>query len=203
MTTHPPILALDVDGVIIDGFPKARWDVDMEADLGITREEVTKHFFAPHWQGIMLGKTHMMPVLADALLAIGTAVSAQEFVDYWHGKDANVRQDVIEAALVWKSRVGGKVVLATNQEHVRARYLWEVLCFQDHFDEMVASCRIGAAKPEANYFVKADAVIGRLPNQSVIFLDDLEDNVATANAHGWQAHLVSKAAEAAGMIARL
>jgi putative hydrolase of the HAD superfamily len=198
-----PILALDVDGVIIEGFTRNRWDETIKNDLGISRGDLAEAFFKPHWHDIMLGRRHMMPVLAEALLEIGSQLPAQDLVDYWHGRDAHVRSDVIEAALRWKERTCGKIVLATNQEHIRARYLWEELGFQNHFDEMIVSCRIGAQKPELDYFKKGDQVIGRLPGQDVIFLDDLIPNIEGAMAYGWQAHHVETCDHAVEILAKV
>lgn len=194
MISSPPILALDVDGVIIDGFPRNRWDETLEADLGIDPVRLTQEFFKPHWDEIMRGLKPVEPPLEAFLEDYGSAVTTAEFIAYWHGNDANIQHHVIEAALSWQVRTGGrpkaKLALATNQDHTRARYIKHDLGLGAHFDAMVVSCQIGAAKPEPEYFLRADEVIERAPGQSVIFLDDMEVNVAAARAHGWTAHHV-------------
>lgn len=198
-----PILALDVDGVIIDGFPRNRWDQTLEADLGICPARLTAEFFAPHWDEIMRGTKPVEPPLTAFLKDYGTSVTTEEFIAYWHGKDANVRGEVINAALGWKARSGGRLTLATNQDLTRAKYLRDDLGFGEHFDAMVVSCHIGASKPEPEYFQKADEVIERAPGQDVIFLDDMEPNVAAASDHGWTAHHVESISHAVEILERL
>lgn len=185
--SEPPILALDVDGVIIDGFPKNRWDETLETDLGIKPEVLFENFFKPHFREILIGNEPMMPVIERVFSELDIAVPAQRFVDYWHGKDANVRHDVIEAAKNWQQRNSGRLVLATNQEPVRAKYLWQDLAFKDHFELMIVSCELGAEKPEPIYFQRADELLKRSPGQPIIFIDDIERNVEGARAHGWNA----------------
>lgn len=189
-----PILALDVDGVIIDGFPRNRWDETLEADLGIDPARLTEEFFKPHWDEIMRGLKPVEPPLTAFLQDYGSAVTTAQFIAYWHGNDANIQHNVIEAALSWQSRTGGRLALATNQDLTRARYIKHDLGLGAHFDAMVVSCQIGSAKPEPEYFWKADEVIERAPNQPVIFLDDMEANVIAARTHGWEAHQVESIA---------
>ena len=186
----PPILALDVDGVIINGFPRNRWDATLEADLGINPARLTDEFFTPHWDEIMRGAKPVEPPLTAFLADYGSAVTTEEFIAYWHGNDANVQYRVIEAAQSWRARTGGRLTLATNQDLTRAKYLCDDLGFGEHFDAMVVSCHVGAAKPEPDYFQKADEVLGRAPGQQVIFLDDMIANVESARKHGWEAHHV-------------
>lgn len=187
-----PILALDVDGVIIDGFPRRRWDETLEADLGVSPDVMQVEFFDRHWKAIMRGEKPVEPPLTDFLASCGASVSTLEFLAYWHGNDANVRHEVIEAALAWQSRSNGRLVLATNQDLTRAKYLRDNLGLGKHFETMVVSCEIGAQKPELDYFQKADEVLERAPGQTVIFLDDIEANVESARAHGWEAYHVER-----------
>lgn len=188
-----PILALDVDGVIIDGFPRNRWDENLQEDLGIDPERFQREFFTPQTLDLILrGLVPSLDPLAAFLESYGSNVSASQLAAYWHRNDSNIQPGVIEAALSWKARTGGSLTLATNQEMSRLEYLWSDLDFQSHFDFRVASCEIGAIKPELDYFQKADEVLGRVSGQTIIFLDDLEANVVSARAHGWEAHHVER-----------
>lgn len=198
-----PILALDVDGVIIDGFPRNRWDETLEADLGINPARLAEEFFKPHWDEIMRGVKPVEPPLTAFLEEYGSTVTTAQFIAYWHGNDANVQHHVIEAALSWQSRTGGRLALATNQDLTRARYIKHDLGLGAHFDAMVVSCQIGSAKPEPEYFQKADEVIERAPGQQVIFLDDMEINVTAAKAHGWTVHHVESISRAVEILKEL
>ena len=203
LSTVPQILALDVDGVIIEGFPNKQWDETLQSDLGISPEEIVERFFKPYWHTIMCGEVLMYPTLERVLRQMGSKAAVDDLVSYWHGKDAHVREDVIEACKEWRSRTGGTIILATNQEAVRASYLWLELGFKDHFDQMIVSCEIRCAKPDPRYFAQADKLVGRRSGQMVFFLDDLEENVAAAAAHGWQAHHVEEIDRVAEMLQQL
>jgi putative hydrolase of the HAD superfamily len=203
MTNHAPILALDVDGVIIDSFPKKRWNETLEADFGIDPAQMSERFFMPHWNAIIKGKKPIVPALTAFLEDYGTKVTTEEFIAYWHRNHTNLRHEVIEAALIWKECTGGRLALATNQDQTRAKYLEKDLGLSKDFDVIVASCNIGFAKPEPEYFQKADRVLERAPSQTVIFLDDIENNVAGAKRHGWKAHHVQSFSHAVEMIENL
>ncbi len=196
-------LVLDVDGVIIEGFPRYRWDETLEKDLGIKPETMQKAFFDPHWQDIMRGHLPVEEPLADFLATHYPATSVAELLDYWHGADAHVRVDVIDAALAWQGRTSGQLALATNQDITRATYLTEALGFDQHFQTIIVSCNIGVAKPEAEYFQQADLLLGRATDDNVMFLDDLKKNVVAAKAHGWDAAQITDINSAARMIHQL
>jgi putative hydrolase of the HAD superfamily len=61
-------LMLDVDGVLITPRPGG-WAVDMEADLGLSRAALAEHFFAVHWDDVVMGRAglheRLAPVLAN------------------------------------------------------------------------------------------------------------------------------------------
>ena len=201
--TLPPVLALDVDGVLIEGFPRYRWDENLEANLGIESARMQTEFFEPHWHDIMLGRKPVEPALATFLKNYPSRVDVKTLLAYWHGNDAHLRQDVVSSAIAWQQRTGGKLALATNQDLTRSGYLRETMGLGVHFEIMIVSCEIGAAKPEPTYFALADRLLAREPDQTVIFLDDLEPNVAAANQHGWTAHHVPEISRAAEIIAAL
>ncbi len=52
-----------------------------------------------------------------------------------------------------------------------------------------ASQNIGAAKPQAGIYRHAEQALG-LPGARIAFFDDRADNLAAAQARGWQAHLI-------------
>ncbi len=203
MTQTTPILVLDADGVIIDSFPKNHWNETLEADLGIDQIHLSELFFKPHWQSIIRGEKPIEPALTAFFQDYDTDVTIEEFIAYWHRNDANLRHEVIEAALAWKARTGGQLALATNQDQTRAQYLEKELGLGKQFDTIIVSCYIGFAKPEPEYFQKADKLLQRKPNQKVIFLDDTERNIVGAKKHGWNAQQVTDFSHAVETIENL
>ncbi len=198
-----PVLVLDVDGVIIEGFPRKRWDADIEADFGIRPKLLQKHFFKPYWRNVLTGEVPVREPLGAFLEQHASHISVDEFLQYWHGRDAHLRDDVIEAALAWKARTAGQLAIATNQDLTRANYLRETLGLAHHVDHSIVSCEIGALKPEAAFFEKADSLIGRLQRQPITFIDDLIDNVEGARRHGWTALQAANPDEALEVISGL
>ena len=96
---HPAILALDVDGVLIEGYPHHRWDENLQANLGIESTRLQVEFFMPHWHDIVLGRKPVEPPLASFLAQYPSQVNVTTFLAYWHDNDAQLRQDVMSSAM--------------------------------------------------------------------------------------------------------
>jgi putative hydrolase of the HAD superfamily len=92
--------------------------------------------------------------------------------------------------------------LATNQQSHRARHMSEVLGYRDLFDREFYSCQIGIAKPNIGFFKFVLSELDVAPS-SVLFIDDREENVASAMEAGFQARLFPPAGGAAAMHAIL
>ena len=195
----PPVLMLDVDGVLIGG-TQHRWDRNMREDLGIDPRVLQKEFFEPHWPSVLRGHQDIHQLLREFLRRIQSNVSAEELLAYWHMHDAEVQGDVLASAASWRARTGGRLGVATNQDRTRLQYLQNALGFADVFDVTAASCDLGHAKPDAAYFVAADRRIGRRQNQEVFFLDDSQAHVRAAEEHGWSARHVTSPANASNVI---
>lgn len=93
-----------------------------------------------------------------------------------------VYDDVMEAVQSLRHS-GAACYLATNQQAHRARHMSEVMGYRSLFDGEFYSCYLGVAKPDVEYFAAILREL-RLPGQSVLFLDDVEVNVAAAREAG-------------------
>lgn len=200
MTSQLPILALDVDGVLIDGI---RWDTNLEQDLGINPGRLQREFFNRAWHQVIRGKIAIQEPLVNFLAAYPSPLSAEQLLSYWHDNDANLQRNVLNAALSWQQRTGGRLALATNQDITRANYLRDVLGLGEHFTTIIASCFVGAVKSEVDYFRAADKLLARKEGQQIFFLDDEISHVDTANDHGWQAHHVKSIGDAVKILSSL
>jgi putative hydrolase of the HAD superfamily len=76
-------------------------------------------------------------------------------------------------------RCGVPCHLASNQQAHRARHMSEGMGYRRLFDGEFYSCYLGVAKPDVAYFAAILRGLG-LPGRSVLFLDDVEANVAAA-----------------------
>lgn len=60
--------------------------------------------------------------------------------------------------------------------------------FLNEFDRKYISGHMGVTKPDPEIYRKVEADCG-LPPESLLFVDDRADNIAAAQARGWQVHL--------------
>lgn len=178
---------LDVDGVLVHGRPGdgKHLFTDLERDLGIPLPLLQREFFVPHWPDIVTGKKPLLPELAAVLARIAPNVSAETLLDYRLRNDARIDKAVLAAVDRYRL-AGGKVFLATNQEHHRARFLMEDLALSAHVDGMFYSAALGARKPDRSFFEAAAATLG-MAGDDPILIDDTEANVLAARRFGWRA----------------
>ncbi|HEX8209074.1 MAG TPA: HAD-IA family hydrolase [Longimicrobium sp.] len=184
-----PIKALmvDVDGVLVDGRPEdgRHWQTSLEEDLGFTPETLQEAFFAPYWEDVVLGCAGLMEHLTTALHRIAPQVSPAQFVSYWFEKDSRLATALLPELSLVRS-AGIRVYLATNQEHLRAAYLMEKLGLAEHVDGIFYSARLGAKKPDREFFAKVEAAVG-VHGDELLLIDDDRRNVEAALKVGWQA----------------
>jgi len=180
-------LMVDVDGVLIDGRPEdgRHWHTSIEEDLGFTSDTLREQFFAPYWENIVLGRAGLMEHLTTALQKIAPHVSPAQFVSYWFEKDSRLVAPLLEELSLARS-MGIRVYLATNQEHLRATYLMEELGLAEHVDGIFYSARLGAKKPDIEFFAKIQAAVG-LCGEEILLIDDSRQNIEAALKAGWQA----------------
>jgi putative hydrolase of the HAD superfamily len=100
-----------------------------------------------------------------------------------------IRVDADIIAIVRELRACGiHCHLATNQQPHRARHMSELIGYRDLFNHEFYSCQMGIAKPDIGFFKFILAEL-EVPPSSVLFIDDREENVASAIEAGLQASL--------------
>ena len=182
---------LDLDGVVVQGFHsdparRRRWDATLQADLGIDPDALTERFFKDIFaREVIPGRTSLVAALAQVLPALGFHQSPFRLIDYWLTRDSLLDHDLLEAVTMLRAS-GTPTFLATNQEHLRAFHLWTTLGLKGHFDDILYSARLGAAKPAEDFF---DAAAALLPakDELPLFFDDSAQNVNAAQRFGWEA----------------
>lgn len=178
---------MDIDGVLIHS---QRTDgqqlfADLETDFGLSPALLNEAFFTPHWEAIVTGKDALASRLAAVLAEIAPQVSADALIAYWFENDARVDEDVLAAMSAYRQR-GLPVFLTTNQEHLRARYLMEVVGLGRHVDGIVYSAAVGHRKPYGAFFDAAAAIVKAEP-ANLVLVDDILANVEGARQRGWRA----------------
>lgn len=90
-------LMLDVDGVLVFGRPSdgQHWMVGLKEDLGIVPGDISRTFFRARWNTVFEGGMELIPAVQIRLDAIGSYVSAQDFVAYWFENSSRVVAPVL------------------------------------------------------------------------------------------------------------
>jgi len=182
-------IVFDVDGVLInceDSAGNFFWQTDLEADLGISIKETSEKLFKKHWKIISAGKLDTKEAIAIFLKEIGSKHSASHFLEYWLQNDSNVNREVYLLAKELHQK-GIRLFIGTNQEPYRLEHLEKLLNAEKMFEKIFASCQLGCEKPHHKFFDKMQEVIQEKP-QSILFIDDSEENVLVSKNLGWQGH---------------
>lgn len=178
---------VDVDGVLVTGRPQdgLHWSHDLERDLGIVPELLQRRFFARYWTDIVTGRAELRETLAPVLAEIAPSVSSGALLDYWFARDARLEETVLQDIATLR-RDGLTVALASNQEHLRARYLSERLGLAVQVDHFYYSAAIGARKPDSAFYRHIEQGLGEPPG-TLLLIDDTIENVSAARQAGWRA----------------
>jgi len=182
-----PVLVLDIDGVIVHSAPD--WPAKLQAAFGFSAEELLGFFESLPFAQVLQGRLDVYVALHEWLEPRGLADRLQELVSFWFENDSTVDREVLAMADGWRSRTGGRVFAASNQEHHRAAFLRDRLGLGAHFDEIVYSAALGVCKPDRVFFTNAQARMAVTAARAILFVDDRPANVDAARMCGWRAAL--------------
>jgi putative hydrolase of the HAD superfamily len=183
-------LALDVDGVLLDSERggHGHWTNELTNRFGITQDQLRQSFFMRVWDDVVNGRRDIEMALAESLEFMGSEVDVEDVLACWFEADFVVFDAAIDLAQRAAS-AGIRVVLATNQEHRRARYLRDRLGQMVPLDRVLYSAEFGVQKHQSAFFEVASKQLGvsEGSRSEIVFVDDLLENVETARKSGWQA----------------
>src|SRR5919198_6335178 len=171
--TSSPVLVLDIDGVVSLGQPGSAqpWYATLKDDWALDHDEMARDFFRGEFLQVLRGRLDLYAALHGYLETKGLADRVEEFVAYWFEKDAVIDREVLAQADAWRARTGGRCFAASNQEHHRVAYLRHTGGLSQHFDELIYSAALGVCKPDRVFFTNAQARMGVLAGQSILFVD--------------------------------
>ena len=180
---------VDVDGVLIRGRPDdgCHWSTSLEADLGLSAEDLHREFFAVHWDEIVTGRAMLADCLPAVLQRIAPHLTTDQLIDYWFARDSRLDRKLLHDLIRLRSS-GIQIHLATNQEHLRAQYLLDELGLADHVDSIQYSAQFGVRKPEPGFFRAVMSRTGLSPDE-ILLIDDTAENIQGARIIGWRAVL--------------
>ncbi|HEU5242361.1 MAG TPA: HAD-IA family hydrolase [Ornithinibacter sp.] len=169
----PKAALWDADGVLQHGVPS--WP-GVFADV-VGRDVDT--FAAAVWADLdaaLAGDLDMVAHVEEVIAEQGLADQRAAILDFW-GRIEPLPQT---RELVTAVRAAGvPCYLATNQDNLRASYMRRLLGYDELLDGAYYSCEVGAAKPEAAYFLHIADDLGVAPRE-LVFVDDAPVNVDAA-----------------------
>lgn len=118
-------IVFDFDGVLIksrDSDKKFIWQKNIESDLGINQNIMSKIFEQPGWNEIVSGRNNFKNLLITLFDKYELKVHPDEFINYWLTHDLNWYQEVIELSEELK-KIGHQIFVGTNQDKIRSDYL--------------------------------------------------------------------------------
>ncbi|QQR34724.1 HAD-IA family hydrolase [Devosia oryziradicis] len=182
----------DVDGVLVHGYhtnpARVRaWDATLLADTGVDPERFRQEFiFDIFIKRVIIGQMSLIDALERRLPGLGYRGSPMAFAQYWLRKDSVLNEPLLDVVRQLRAHGEIRLYIATNQEHLRANWLWSHMGLSELFEDIFYAARIGVQKPDPKFF---DFIEHRIGPQSEppLFFDDSPKVVAGARNHGWEA----------------
>jgi putative hydrolase of the HAD superfamily len=152
--------------------------------FGLTAERAQEFFSGVFRAECLIGRRDTRQALEEMAAEQGFSLDLDRLFAHWHADQSQVRMGVV-AELERLRGLGVHLVLATNQEQHRMRYMRTVMGYDGLFDQTFCSSELGVCKPDPLFF---QGVTEALPVGSVVrYIDDDARNVASATeACGWQ-----------------
>jgi putative hydrolase of the HAD superfamily len=169
----PKAVLWDADGVLQQGFPA--WP-GVFADLVGDRAD---EFGGLVWDDLELALAGGLDMGAhvDAVIEdLGLTDRRDAIRDIWGMIDPLPASRELVAAV---RAAGTPCYLATNQDSLRASYMRGRLGYDEVLDGSYYSCEVGAAKPDARYFLHIADHLALAPRE-LVFVDDLAANTEAA-----------------------
>ncbi len=183
------LLALDVDGVILDPQRGGRgpWQLAFGERFGVDARRLDETFFASAWADVITGRRPVESALSEALQELGWGMGVEAALRCWFEEDFVTAPDVMAAATAW-AELGIPLALVSNQEPRRARFIEDRLAPLLRVDGVAFSGDLGVVKSDPAFYDRAEHRLGAVGlGPSVVFLDDTLSNVEAAARHGWTA----------------
>ncbi|MFP3881868.1 MAG: HAD family hydrolase [Actinomycetota bacterium] len=173
---------------------RLRWDVsgvlpdELAAQFGIEEDQMREEFFMRGWNDVIRGRRSIETVLREALQRMGATADVESVLACWFEADYSPVVETFDLARR-AAQAGCRVVLATNQEHRRAEYLRRRIAAVLPLDRVFYSAELGVVKHDRRFFELASLRLDLADAQraSVVFVDDVAENVEVARAVGWRA----------------
>ena len=150
-----------------------RFSEEFPKKFGVPRSDIDR-LFSGEFQQCKTGELDLRDVLEGYAQKWG--VSVNEILDFWFGL-SSVNKAVVEVLRKLKTREVS-IILATNQEKHRLRYLLDLLQKDDTWiDAVVASCDLGVKKPHPRFYDKIMSLFPNMQKEGLLVFDDKQETV--------------------------
>jgi putative hydrolase of the HAD superfamily len=183
-------VVFDADGVVIKA---ERFILQHERKYEIPVDRVLP-FFKGIFQQCLVGRAELKEVIGPHLREWGWKGTVDEFLEFWFKAEHKIDEQMVGIVKSLKERM--PVFMATNQEQCRVDYLSNEMGFGELFTKVYSSAKLGWLKSNPEFFARMTEDIQKLylptikPDE-ILFVDDTEENVASAAKFGIQAVLFS------------
>ncbi len=174
-------LLLDVDGVLV--VPPEMYG----SRLMKRNPEAVGAFFTGPFRQASTGLADLQELLPPLMNLLGIAGAPETLMAEWFAAENHPNLSLLEALRPLRA-AGWHCYLATNQERHRLHYPLHDMRLAEQMDGEFASCTVGARKPDPTYFGRVQQRLGLSP-ASIVFWDDVQENVDAASRAGWTAFL--------------
>ncbi len=180
---------MDLDNTLLDSYLidengqiHFSWAKDFEKDFAKPPQILQELFQGPFL--IALQRTKMVSRFIEPFLKKHQIeISASEFIEYWLSHDIQVKEPVWNWIKSQKQK-GHSFHIASNQSHIRMDYiLTHQPEWQDVFDWVFTSARLGVAKPQEEFFIYAKNHL-KVPFNQICLIDDSSENINVAKSLG-------------------
>lgn len=154
-------------------------------EFNISHDKVMD-FFKNYFEDCQKGKIDTKEAIEKYLPKWGWTKGVDKLFEYWF-ENGKLNEKMIR--LIEKLKQKGIIcILCTNNEKYRIQYLKEKFKINKIFDHIVASCDIGARKPNKKIFEKITEITELSPSE-IVFFDNKKECVGEAIKFGFKAHL--------------
>ncbi len=187
-------IVFDVDGVLVHSYHsrphlQTTWDEKLLIKLGIEPARFRDEFiFDIFIKKVVIGQMPLVEALDRRLPSLGYKGSSMAFAQIWMGHHSEVDHALFDLVKRLQALPDIRLFIATNQDHMRAQWLWQTIGLGALFEDMFYSARVGVMKPHRAFFDFAETRMGPL-SEPPLFFDDTPKVVDGARLHGWDAVL--------------
>lgn len=178
------VIIFDADGVVMHG----EWFSKRYSEkFGVPLEEIMV-FFNNEFQDCLIGKKDLKEAILPYLQKWNWDGTMEELLCFWFGEGYCIDQEMIN--FIKKIKEKGKIcILATNQEKYRVLYMKNEMGLGKVFDHIISSADAGCKKDEPEFYRELFKLIPNVKPDEILFFDDREKNIKTAESLGIRAKL--------------